>query len=226
MATRKIKASSGKTSSSRVQRAKVETASSITRSNQQSKSFWSNPRNRLIVLLVIMFLAAVYAARSLFVVALVNNEPIFRVEVIKQLEKQQGKNILSGLISRKLIEQEARKNNITVSKEEIDAQIKKIDEAMKKQGQSLDEQLKQSGDTKKDLEKEVRLQLSVEKLLAKEIAVSDKEIKDFKEKNAEYAAATDVDIRETVKQEKLRNAFAEWIQKVEKAAKVDYLVNY
>lgn len=224
MATRKIKASFGKTSSSRVQRAKVDTKSPA--KSTQSKSFWSNPRNRLIVLLVIMFLAAVYAARSLFVVALVNNEPVFRVEVIKQLEKQQGKNILSGLISRKLIEQEARKNNIIVSKEEIDAQIKKIDEAMKKQGQSLDEQLKQSGDTKKDLEKEVRLQLSVEKLLAKEIAVSDKEIKDFKEKNAEYAAATDADIRETVKQEKLRNAFAEWIQKVEKAAKVDYLVNY
>ena len=48
------------------------------------------------------------SSRGLFVVALVNGEPISRIEVIKALEKQGGKATLDSLVTKKLIAQEAR----------------------------------------------------------------------------------------------------------------------
>lgn len=55
--------------------------------------------------------------------AVVNGEQISYKELDKELENLYGKMVLEELIVKKLIDQDARKNNIKVTKEEIDKEI-------------------------------------------------------------------------------------------------------
>lgn len=173
-----------------------------------------------------------YYFRSLFIVATINGEPVSRIALVQELEKQSGKQALNTIVTKTLVQQEARKQNVSVSQDEINAELKKIEDNLKKQGQNLDQVLQIQGLTKSGLEEQIRLQKLVEKMVGKDIKITSKEVDDYIAKNkASYPAETDFTkerktIEDQLKQQKLSEKIQTWLAKLQKDAKIDYLVNY
>jgi parvulin-like peptidyl-prolyl isomerase len=186
----------------------------------------------LIVLIIIVLAAAAFYFKGLFIAALVNGEPITRIQVISELEKQGGKQALASLVNQALILQEAKKKNIQVNQSEIDASLKQIEDSLKSQGQSLDSALAAQGMTKQNLIEQLKLRNTVEKLLTDKIKVSDKEIADYIEKNKSSIPTgmkpeeIKKSVTEQLKQQKLSSASSAWLQELNKNAKINYFVNY
>ena len=199
--------------------------------NTSIKDKLKQPKN-FIPLIIIALIIIAFSLKGLFVVALVNGEPIARIAVVSELEKQGGKQALSSLVNQTLILQEARKKNIQVSQAEIDAAAKQIEDSLKSQGQNLDTALAMQGMTRKDLSTQLKLRSLVEKLLTDKVKVTDKEVADYIEKNKDTfpAEMKEEEIKKSVteqlKQQKLGSASQVWLAELNKNAKINYFVNY
>lgn len=196
-------------------------------------SFIQKNKLPLIVLTsAIVILGGLYIAKSLFVAATVNGEPISRFTIIQELEKQGGKQTMGSIITKTLIFQEAKKQNITVSQKEIDDEIKKTEEQFTKQGQKLDDVLLASGLTRKGLEEQMKINTLVEKLIGKDITVSSKEVKDYLEANKDSippnanTAELEKTVKEQLRQQKLKTKFDSWIMELQSKANINYFVQY
>lgn len=185
-----------------------------------------------IPLITVVVFGLLFYFRGLFIVALVNGQPISRIAVVQTLEKRSGKQALETLITQTLIVQEAQKRNIDVSRAEINDLTKKIEDGFKKQGQNLDQALSIQGMTRKDLEGQLRIQKLVEKMLAKDVKITDKEVNDYIEKNkatlpedlkADEATKA---ARQQLEQQKLSQKAQSFIENLQSKAKINYLVNY
>lgn len=181
-------------------------------------------------LLILAILAFVY--KSAFVVAFVNGRPITRLEIIKELERQGGAQTLDSLVSKVLIEQEAQKKGISVSQQEIDAELKDIEEQLKTQGQSLDQVLEAQGLSRKDLEEQTRLRIFLEKLLEDKVKVTDKEIEQaLKEQKDALKESDDPEelrnqIKENLRNQKLSTEAQAYLQSLQEEAKIQYWMKY
>ena len=91
-----------------------------------------------VIVAVVILLGIV---RGQFVVANVNGEQISRIELIRELEKAEGKRILDSLVTQTLITQEAKKRNVSATDGEIRDEIAKIEKNISDQGQKLDDLL-------------------------------------------------------------------------------------
>ena len=183
-------------------------------------------------LIIIILVVLTFLLKGLFVAALVNGQPIARLTLIAELEKQGGKQTLSSLVNQALILQEAKKKNVNVSQGEIDKSAKQIEDSLKSQGQNLDTALAVQGMTRQDFLMQLKLRSLVEKLLADKIKVSDKEVADYIEKNKD-TLPTDLKeegikkrVEEQLKQQKLASASQAWLTGLQKSAKINYFVNY
>ncbi len=186
----------------------------------------------IIALAVILLLAGLYAARGFFIAATVNGQPILRTELIAELERQSGKQTLDSLVTKSLILQEADKQNVQVSDEQVDDEIKKIEDNLSQQGQTLDQVLELQGLTRESLRDQVRVQKTVEILLGREIVVTEAEVTDYIASNS---AALPQEMEETelktmveqqLRNQKLSERFQTWLQDLRQNANIDYLVNY
>lgn len=185
----------------------------------------------LVLIAVVLLLLLAYIFRSLFVAALVNNEPITRLEIVKQLERLGGNQVLNSLVAQKLIMQEAKKKGLVASDKEVDAQIKIEEEQYKKQGQSFSDALKAQHMTLPEYREQIRFEKTVPKLLGK-IEISDKEIDDYLKQNAGlFPAGTDPkqqreQVKQTLIQDKSRAKVQELIGKLRQDGKVLFFVSY
>ena len=166
------------------------------------------------------------------IVAWVNGSPITRFEVIKLLERQGGRQALDNLITRKLISQEARKLNISISQEEINVEIDELKSTLEESGTSLEDALALQGQNLGGLTQDIKLQKLVEKILAENIAVSDEETSKYFEENRDFfdedATIEEVSdqIKEQLKQEKLTTAFNDLLAELRGGASVKINLNY
>lgn len=190
--------------------------------------FKPSRRNLIIVAVILLVFGLFYFFKSIFIAAIVNGQPISRISVVQNLEKQNGKQMLSSLVTETLIYQEAKKQNINISQSEIDDEIKKIEDNFKKQGQSLEQVLTFQGMTKGDLIKSITIRKMVEKMVGKDIKVADKEVADYMEKNKSTIPEGEKPetIKEQLRQQKLNEKVQEWLDSLQKNAKIDYFVNY
>lgn len=181
---------------------------------------------------IFLFLLAIFVLKNFLIAATVNGQPISRITVIKELEKQGGKQTLDGMITRILIQQEAKNNNITVSQEELDAEIKKIEESLKEQQTTLDAALELQGMTRNDLNNDIRLQIIVQKLVENKVEITDEEVNEFLTENADFFPedATNeekmTDAREQLKQQKISLETQTLVENLQKNAKTIFFVNY
>lgn len=187
---------------------------------------------RISFLLILVAVALLlFNFRSLFLAALVNGQPISRYSLDRILEKQAGKQTLENLITEALIAQEAKKQKITVSQADVQAKIVQIEQQVEKQGRKLDELLAAQGQTRKNLEEQLRSQVLVEKILGKDIVISDDEVKKFFEDNkTQFPKDTKLEnennkIKEELFQRKLGEKFQPWIGDLKQKAKIYYLLN-
>lgn len=213
---------------------KERTVKSLVEEKSQKKSTSSFVRKFHVmwILIIIVIVGLLYYFKGLFLVATVNGEPITRLAVVQQLEKQGGKQTLSSLVSKTLILQEAKKQHVTVSQEEVNREIKKIEDNLSKQGQKLDDVLRLQGASRQDVVEQVKTQKLIEKMLGKDIKVEDKELDEYlkNSKEAVDQSKNTQDLRknarEQLMQEKERQAFSAWLEKLQKNAKINYFVIY
>ncbi len=202
--------------------------------NQYVKTISKKGFNRYLILIVFLVLlgVALYYAKGLFIAAMVSGKPITRLELVKQLEKEGGKQALENLITKKIISEEARKEGVSISNEDVQAEIDKITKSIESQGSTLDAALSMQGQTRQSLEENIRIQKTVEKLLANDITINDDDIlkyyndnKTMFPKESKYEDLKG-DIRDQLKQEKLSSAFKTWMDKVRSESQIVYFVNF
>ena len=164
--------------------------------------------------------------------ARVNNEVITKEALNTELMRQGGQKVLENKVTELLVLQEAKKKNIVISQKEIDAEYKKIEKQYTDLGQNFGELLKSKGITKAKFDEEIRVQLSIEKLIGKDVVVSDKELEDAVTANKERIAAekdqeaAKAVLKEQIRQDKLQAKYQTWITELRNKAKVQLLVNY
>lgn len=189
-------------------------------------------RNTKIVIVIGLILAGLYYARGLFVVALVNGQPITRYEVIHELERQAGQATTDALISEKLIYNQAKEQGITIEQSAIDKRIKDIEDDLATTGQNLDELLELQGVTRQEVEDQTRLQLILRELLADKIAVTDEEVDDVFEQQLEVKPEDlseeefRAQIKSSIEEQKFSFEAQSFVQELQNGARIQYWLEY
>ncbi len=177
-------------------------------------------RAKWVILTIILAALIIFLGNKFLVAAWVNKKPITKFELSSALEKRYGKDLLEELIVEKLIEDEARKRAITISGEEIDVEIKKVEE---QQGgaDKLEQILKAQNISKDDFNKLVRLQLLRQKMFGVGKDVTEDEVNKYVEENKENLALETrtaseeaklmESIKEQLKNQKINQEFNSWL---------------
>ncbi len=193
------------------------------------KSF--RKRSTKISLLILALVVAFVWGKSLLLVALVNGKPITRYQVIRELEKQGGSQILDTIIERSLIFQQARKEGVEIEEKTIKAQIEEIEKTLRAQDITLEDALEARGQTRSDLVTQIRIKKTVEKLLADKINVTDEEVSNYYKENDDYFQGKKFDevkedIRAQLYQQELNDEYQNWMKELKEKAKIYYLKKY
>ncbi|MFH1601944.1 MAG: SurA N-terminal domain-containing protein [Candidatus Shapirobacteria bacterium] len=190
-------------------------------------SLKKNQKKVNIGLAVILALLLAYMFRGQFVVATVNRQPITRLELIKSLEEQSGKQTLDNLITEKLISQEAKAKGIAISEQEINDEIESVRQRLSEQGQDLDTLLNAQGIGLAQVREQIKIQKTLEKLVGDDIQVSPEEIVQYKEENKDYLPedqeSIDGQVEESIKQEKINTAIQNLVSSLREKANISYL---
>lgn len=188
---------------------------------------------KLAVLAAIVLLLGVsgYYYKSLFVAATVNGSPISRLSIVRQLEKQSGKQALDATITQKLIDAELQKKGITVSADEFATKIKEIEARVQSQGGTLDQALTAQGMTRADFEKQLTTELEVQKALADKTTVSDAEVDQYMTDNKVVPpkgqeAVIMGQVKAQLQQDKFSQAASAWVSSLKAQATINYYVQY
>lgn len=219
---------------SRVATVRKTTPTAVTESSSNKKETSPKIKKSYVigVLALILLIAVLYTARSVFVAAMVNGEPVTRLSLVKELEKQNGKQALNSLVTKTLILQEARKQNVEITNQEIDAEIKKIEQNLSTQGQKLDQVLVLQGMTRESLVEQIKIQKLIEKMVGKDIKVTDAEVNKYIADNKESfppesnSDQIKIQVRSQLQQEKLNTEVQAWLDKLKKVANINYFVNF
>lgn len=115
-------------------------------------------------------------------VATVNGEKITEQQVSDKLIKQYGKDTVSQMIDQKLVDQEVKKKNISVTDADVDAAISKIKAQFPSEDQ-FNSALQQAGYTMADLKADQKLQLELTKLIEPTLDTSDATLKKYFDDN-------------------------------------------
>ena len=136
-------------------------------------------KTAVVALSVLLIGGLAYYYRNLLVAATVNGSLISRWSILSQLEASSGKSVLDSLITKKLIEDEAKSKNITVSQEDVDTEIKAIEDRLVSQGGTLEAALEAEKMTMEKLREQITINKSLQQLVADKLAVSDEDVENY-----------------------------------------------
>lgn len=192
------------------------------------------PRPAIIktTLMVIIIAIILFFSKGLFIAASVDGAFISRRAVIKELEKQGGKQVLEEMIKNKLAEIKLAETKITIPKEVVDKEIENIRIEIASQGGTLEAILEEQGETEEKLREQIADQKRLEQILSNKIAVTDEEVDTYlanpQVKKPEGTKMADFrkQVKEGLGQQKFQQASQEWISNIATNAKIKYYVNY
>lgn len=181
-------------------------------------------KRRWIIWALVLLLVFLAVKNGWVVAALVNGRPIFRWRLNRSLVSRFGKQTLEGMISEAIIADAARKDGVQVTKEELDGKIADVVSGLG-ENVNLEEVLKFQGMTKSDFENQVRLQLTVEKLLGKDIQISQEDIDAYIATNRATLTATEPaklqeEAKEAIQSQKISEKIQSWFLEIREKAKV------
>lgn len=189
---------------------------------------------KMLVLVAVVLVVAVglFFAKSLFVVAIVNGVPITRLAIVKELEKRSGKQALESIITKKLVDDELQKKNISVSDEEVAQEIQKIEAQIAQQGGTLQAILDGQGMSRTELSEQIANQKKLEKLFSSTVTVSDEDVATYIKNTkttipeGEEGKTQTAQLKDQLRQQKLGSEIDTWIAGLKKAASITYLKTY
>jgi len=191
----------------------------------------ANKRRINYILVALLLVALFFIAKKSMLAATVDGKPIWRHQVISQLEKQGGQSVLDDLIVRSLIRSEAAKNNITIEEEEIDSRINELVQSFGGSEETLQEQLTLAGLTMEELRSNYRLELMLQRLVDA-VEISDDEALGYFEENrdffgdeADFESLRD-SIKEQIQQERHNQDLQEYIQNLKSSSNIKTYMNY
>ncbi len=184
-----------------------------------------------IVALIIVLASLAYYYKGLFIAATINNSFITRLAVIEDLERASGKQALESLITKKLIDNEAVKKGISVTVEEVDAEIKNIEDQIKAQGQTLEQALNGQNMKLEDLKQQIITRKTLEKILADKLQVAEAEITKFITDNKVEIPKGQGEVYKNqiiaqLKQQKLSSEAQALIDSLKSQSVIKYFTNY
>jgi len=191
---------------------------------------FNNFKNKTLSRVIFFFLTLVacgflgYRFKDKFLAGTVNGQPIFRFQLSSRLYSQYGRQVLEDLVVEKLVRQEARKNNVSISRSELDEAITQIEKSLG-QGTDLNSILALQGIKRQDFENQVRIQILVKKLLEPQIEITDDEVKKYLEENKSFLTATGEaerlsEAQGKLKDQKMSEKLNSWISDLVQKAKV------
>ena len=190
----------------------------------QATTTTSMKRWGMLVAILAVAVLAYMGTKGYIVAALVNGNPVFRWEVSRELDAKFGAQIIENMISEKLMAEAAMKNKVVISDKDVESKLNEIVTSLGA-NVKLDDLLKYQGMTKEDFQHQIRLQMTVEKILGKDVTVSDAEIADFITKNKETMTATDEaalngEARASLTSQKINEKIQPWFAQLKKDAKI------
>lgn len=203
----------------------------------KKRSLYSYARNKwLIVILVLIVTVLVfgYLGYKNLVLAWVDNTPITKLTLYKQLEEKYGKDFTEQLISEALIKKEAEAKSVQVTDTEIDAEIKKIED---QQGgaDKLKQAMEAQNVTMTQLRNQIKYKQMIDKSFGKNVTVSEKEVSEYMEKNKDQIPPTEnmqasesaklkQQISDSLKNEKINKSFEDWLRQSLQGSRVKRLI--
>jgi hypothetical protein len=200
--------------------AKPTLPSEVLRDPGKASSF----RWGVVVVLFIITLGVYLATRGYIVAAMVEGKPIFAWDVNRAVMSRYAAQTLESMISERLIAETAQKQNVVITKSDVDSKINDLVKSLGS-GVSIDDLLKYQGVKRAEFESQVKLQLAVEKILGKDIAITESDIDDYIAKNRDTLTATDeASMREEAKQtifsQKMSEKIQPWFADLKEKAKI------
>lgn len=118
-------------------------------------------------------------------VAKVNGEKITRAELYDAMYANIGPDSLQNLVTEKLIAQEAKTQNVSVSKEELDERMNTLITQQFGSEEQFNQLLAMYGMSRTDFEDQMKTQITVEKILESNINLNDDVLAEYFEENRE-----------------------------------------
>jgi len=115
-------------------------------------------------------------------VATVGDEKITKDDLYEALVKANGQQVLDTLVIKKIIQLEAKKNNIDVTKDEIQEELNETIENFGGK-EAFNNALQYYGLTEEQIKEDIEINLYVNKLLKSEIEITEDEMKNYFEEN-------------------------------------------
>jgi len=184
------------------------------------------------VAVVIVILALAWYFKGIFIAATVDGSPIWRLSVTEQTEKQSGKSVLDGLIAKKLVDQEETNKGITLTSDEINAAIKKIEAQVVAQGGTLADALSKQNMTMDDFRNSIVEQEKLKKLLGDKLAVSDEDVTKYIKDNkisvpeGTSASSFSAQVKDYLVQQKMGTEANALVETLKAKAHVSTFVSY
>lgn len=215
MATRK---STQKKSSVKKQSMMIEETPSVTVTPKV------NTKLLYMIVGLLALLALVLANKSVFLAAVVDSKPIFSWELNRVLVDRYGKQTLEGMISEQLIANEAKKQNAIVSPGDIKSREEEIVKGLGN-GMPLEELLKIQGLSKDEFDRQITLQLTVQKILGKDLVITQDDIDKFIASNratlvATQEAALQVEAKQAILDAKIGEKLQPWFNELKAKTKI------
>jgi foldase protein PrsA len=185
-----------------------------------------------IVFGAMLLASAIYYAKGYLIAGVVNGKVITRSKVVSELERRSGQQVLEGLVNQSLIDQEAKKRNIVITQEEIDADIKTIEDNMKAQGSTIEAALAQQNLDRPEFVKILTTNKKIEKMIADKVAVTDAEVdayltanKDSFPKDSDQNALKE-QVRTYLQQQKIDSESQNLFTQLREQANIRYWARY
>lgn len=185
---------------------------------------FSNKKIYIVVLLLAVGALLLAINKGWVIAALVNGRPIFRWQLNSILVSRFGQQTLEGLIGEMLIADAAATSGVNVSPAEIEA---KQQEVVKGLGGNvkIEDLLRFQGMTKSDFDNQIRLQLMVEKLLSRDLVISDADIDNFIATSSATLTATEPgklrdEARQAIISQKVSERLQTWFLELKDKAKI------
>lgn len=184
---------------------------------------------RLLTLIIAVAILTTLYYRGIITIATVNDQRITLKEVLK-FAKREPQNALDLAINQELIEYEARKRDIIVTSQEVNAEIDRLTLVALRNGQTVQELMEDPDLKLEELQKVVKLQLTYYKILGEKPYISEEEIEEFlDESNVPYTEAerefVEAEIRQILFKKKADAEYDNWIREARAASDIDYVLD-
>ena len=177
-----------------------------------------------LVVAVLALSALLLANKKLLVAAVVDGKPIFSWELNRVMADRYGAQTLEGMISERLIASEANKQGVVVSPGDVKSREDEIVKGLGS-GMPLDELLKIQGLSKDEFDRQITLQLTVQKILGKDLVITQDDVDAYIATNratllATEAAALQVEAKQAILDTKIGEKLQPWFNELKAKAKI------